>query len=88
MENQALLQAIEICGSQAELARRIGATTPQVNEWTKGARPIPPTRCEQIEAATGGATTCEDLRPDLMWTRDADGHAFYRERPATQLKAA
>lgn len=87
MDNQALLKAIESCGSQAELARRIVATTAQVNEWTKGARPVPPVRCESIERATNGAVTCEDLRPDLMWAR-VDGHAFYRERPADQLKAA
>ncbi|MCA9180769.1 MAG: helix-turn-helix domain-containing protein [Planctomycetales bacterium] len=80
MDNQALLKAIGECGSQAELARRIGVSTPQVNEWTKGQRPIPPTRCERIERATGGAVTCEELRPDLMWTRDQDGNAFYRER--------
>ena len=80
MDNQALLQAIKICGSQAELARRIVAATPQVNEWTKGDRPIPPPRCEQIERATDGGVRCEDLRPDLDWTRDASGRAFYRER--------
>ena len=82
MDNQALLQAIEICGSQAELARRIVASTPQVNEWTRGERPIPPVRCEQIERATGGVVTSEQLRPALDWVRDSAGRAFYRERLA------
>ena len=88
MDNQALLTAIKACGSQAELARRIGATTAQVNEWTKGDRPIPPPRCESIERPTNGAVTCNQLRPDLDWHRNAEGHAFYRERPADQQKAA
>lgn len=79
MINQALLDAIAACGTQAELARRISATTAQVNEWKKGDRPIPPMRCEAIEIATAGVVTCEKLRPDVEWTRDANGRAFYRE---------
>lgn len=71
--------------TQAELARRIGATTAQVNEW-RGKRPIPAPRCEQIERATGGAITCEMLRPDLEWAR-IDGRIFWRDR-SDQQKAA
>ncbi len=79
MDNQALLLAIKICGSQAELSRRIVAATQQVNEWTKGERPIPPARCEQIENATDGAVRCEDLRRDLDWIR-VNGRAFWRNK--------
>lgn len=78
MDNQALLQAIAVCGTQAELARRIKATTAQVNEWTKGNRPVPPSRCEAIEKATG--IKCEDIRSDLEWTRDKKGRVFWREK--------
>lgn len=88
MNRKALVDAIAACGSQAELARRIGATTAQVNEWTKGDRPIPPPRCEQIERATDGAVRCEDLRADLDWHRTPDGRVFYREPRPDQLKAA
>lgn len=64
--------------TQAELARRIVATTAQVNEWRKK-RPIPAERCAQIETATGGQITCETLRADLDWIR-VNGRVFYRER--------
>lgn len=79
MTNQALLKAIAACGTQAELARRIAATTAQIDQWKKGDRPIPAMRCESIEIASGGAVKCEDLRPDVEWTRGVDGRAFYRE---------
>lgn len=82
MNKQALMKAIEVCGSQAELARRIVATTAQVNEWTKGGRPVPALRCWPIEAATDGEVRCEELRPDLDWTRDAAGRPYYAPRVA------
>lgn len=81
MDNPALMKAIELCGSQAELARRLGAFTPQVNEWVKGGRPVPAHRCAAIEAATDGLVTCEQLRPDLDWTR-VNGRPFYAVRKA------
>ena len=84
MKNIPLINAFEVCGSQAELARRLGATTPQVSEWAKGDRPIPLHRCEDIEAATDGAVTCEQLRPDVQWIRNGEGKAFYREIRDTQ----
>jgi len=86
MENKALLKAFELLGSQAELARRLNATRPQVNEWTKRQRPVPLARCQQIEDATDGRVTCEQLRPDVEWLRDVDGRAFYRERPQSETR--
>ena len=81
-----LTELITRLGGTSEVARMCKVRPPSVSEWRSRGL-IPADRCEQIERATNGAVTCEDLRPDLMWTR-VDGHAFYRERPAYQLKAA
>jgi DNA-binding transcriptional regulator YdaS (Cro superfamily) len=72
MDNSALARAIDACGSQAELARRIGAHTQQIHEWRKGERPIAHHWCPAIEAATGGAVQCNELRDDVEWERDDD----------------
>lgn len=84
MMNKALLKAIAACDTQAELARRISASTAQVDQWKRGERPIPAMRCEEIEIASGRAVTCEELRPDVEWTRDENGRAFYRESRVTR----
>lgn len=36
-----------------------------VFKWVGGS--VPAERCPDIEAATGGAVTCEALRPDVNW---------------------
>ncbi len=51
-------------GSQAELARQIGAQPQLVWQWSAGVRPVPLERCVPIERATNGAVTRKDLRPD------------------------
>lgn len=73
MENSALARALVACESQAELARRIGATAQQIHEWRKGERPIPLHQCPLIEQATGGEVRCHELRDDVEWQRDVDG---------------
>lgn len=67
-------------GSNAGLARAIGATPAMVYQWMNGIRPISAERCIDIERATAGAVTCEELRPDL-----ADRWAYLR---GTQKEAA
>jgi DNA-binding transcriptional regulator YdaS (Cro superfamily) len=57
----ALQKAVEICGGEAELARRIGITVQAVNQW----KVAPPRRVLQIEEATGGQVTKEQLCPDM-----------------------
>jgi DNA-binding transcriptional regulator YdaS (Cro superfamily) len=71
---EALLRAIELIGSQAELARRLGVRPQLISQWTKGKRPLPPTRAAQIEELTGGHVTRADLLPNFPWvtTRKAD----------------
>lgn len=49
----------------SELARTIGVTPVMVSQWKLGIRQVPAERCPDIERATNGAVTCEELRPDL-----------------------
>ena len=53
--------------SQAALAREIGVSVVLINQWKSGVRQVPASRCPDIERATNGAVTCEELRPDVNW---------------------
>lgn len=64
----AILRAIKVVGTQAQMAEILGIKQPTVSEWAKGVRPVPAYRCVQIEQATKGAVTRKDLRPD-DWQR-------------------
>ncbi|MDF4005289.1 YdaS family helix-turn-helix protein [Luteibacter sp. PPL552] len=68
--NPALDAACQKVGSPAKLAEAIGASLHAVVSWLGGAA-IPPDICPTIEQATG--STCDGLRPDLLWVRDANG---------------
>lgn len=62
--------ACVITGGQAALSRQLGVTAAAVNQWLKGLRPVPARHCVAIEAATKGAVTRQDLRPNdwqLIW---------------------
>lgn len=59
-------------GKQTELAARLGVTPQALGQWVNAVRPIPADRCLSIEKMTG--VLCEQLRPDLNWTRDKTGH--------------
>lgn len=63
----AIRKACEAVGGQAEMSRKLCVSSPTVNQWVMGVRPIPAERCPAIEKATGGVVTCEDLRPDVDW---------------------
>lgn len=58
-------------GGQAGLARKLGVSPQTVNQWVRGERPVPRDHCPAIEAETG--VRCEELLPDVVWTRDATG---------------
>lgn len=52
------------------LSQAIGVPASLISGWSSGTRPIPAERCPVIEAATRGAVTRRDLRPDdwhLIW---------------------
>lgn len=65
-----LESACRLAGSQTALAVLLQVKPPSVSEWLKRGR-APEDRCAAIESATG--IRCEDLRPDIAWTRDTDG---------------
>jgi DNA-binding transcriptional regulator YdaS (Cro superfamily) len=66
-----LEQAISICGSQAELARRMGGKTRtgHIYYWLKHG--LSADAAVLVEAATG--VRCEVLLPHVVWTRDESG---------------
>lgn len=51
-------------GSAQALSRRIGAHAPDVSMWARKERPVPVARCIEIERATDGQVTRQELRPD------------------------
>jgi len=61
-----LESAITFCGSQSELARRIGGKvrTGHIYHWLR--RKVPSEQCAAIEMATGGQVTRYQLRPDVF----------------------
>lgn len=61
----ALNTAISILGGATELANALGVSPQRVGNWrTRG---VPAEYCPEVEKATKGAVTCEDLRPDIDW---------------------
>lgn len=61
----ALQRAVEIAGSQAELARRIGKKQAHIWNWIHRDKQVPAEAVISIEGATEGAVTRTELRPDL-----------------------
>ena len=51
-------------GSASGLAREINAVPSLISQWASGDRQVPVNRCVDIERATNGAVTRQDLRPD------------------------
>lgn len=58
-------------GATAQLARRLGVSASLVTQWGRG-KLVPKTRCAQVERATAGVVTTEDLRRDVRWIRISD----------------
>lgn len=64
-QSSPLARAIEILGSQAQLASAIGRKQQSVNEVVRRGKRVPAEWCLKIEQATDGVVTRHDLRPDL-----------------------
>ena len=67
MSNPALIRAIEIIGTQRALAKKCGATQQHVWNWMQSGK-VPVNRAIQIEVATNGAVTKEELNPEFFNT--------------------
>lgn len=62
MSAPGLEKAISLCGGVKPLAKRLEMTYQAVYVWrTNG---VPVTRCLDVEKATNGAVTRQELRPD------------------------
>ena len=65
-KSSALAKAIEVCGSQASLASRIGVKQQVISFWlTKSRLGVAAEYVIPIERATEGAVTRHELRPDI-----------------------
>lgn len=77
-----LLKAISVCGTEAELARRLTAylgreiRTGHIYYWKKRGFSLSNRDdvIPAIEAVTAGESRCERLCPTVEWLRDADGN--------------
>ncbi|QWA09822.1 helix-turn-helix domain-containing protein [Sodalis ligni] len=54
-------------GQATLLGKLLGVNSSLISQWANGIRAIPAERCPEIEKATSGAVTCEELRPDVDW---------------------
>jgi Uncharacterized protein conserved in bacteria, prophage-related len=63
--------AVNIAGSQSELARQVGVTPQAVHAWLEGG-PIHPHSALRVERATNGAVRREELRPDIFGPLDTE----------------
>jgi DNA-binding transcriptional regulator YdaS (Cro superfamily) len=59
-------RACDAVGGQSRLAATLSITPAAVHQWVRGIRRVPTDRCADIEKATEGAVTCEELRPDKL----------------------
>ena len=76
-------------GRQVQLCRAIGAFASDLSFWVNKIRPIPEARCVDIERATDGAVTVEEMRPDVAWVRIKDkAWPHPKGRPAVDFARA
>lgn len=61
-----LKRAVDIAGSQKALADQIGVQAQLIWAWIDRGN-VPADYCPAIEKASGGAVTCEQIRPDVDW---------------------
>lgn len=70
-------------GRQAELAKAIGAHAPDISKWASGERPIPVPYGAQIETATGGAVTRQEMFPNdwqKIWPEISGREVVFKRR--------
>lgn len=64
--NLGVKAAIEICGSQAVVAKACGISQPTVFKWLGGAK-MDVAHVSSIVKATNGEVKPQELRPDVDW---------------------
>ena len=63
-----LADYLSVRGKVNDLAAKLGIPAALLSQWKTGTRrQVPAERCPDIEAATSGDVTCEELRPDINW---------------------
>jgi len=62
-------------GTQSQLAKSLDVTPVLVHQWAKEKRQVPAERCRAIEAATNGAVTRYELRPDVFGEKPPEDQA-------------
>lgn len=70
----ALNRAIELLGGQSALARACGVKQGHVWHWLNKSRKVPGDYVLTIEAATNGAVSRYELRPDIFGKSDSAQH--------------
>lgn len=53
--------------TQSAFAEKVGVSQGMVHQWANGIRKVSPEKCIDIERATSGVVTCEELLPDFDW---------------------
>lgn len=88
-EKQALNRAAELLGGQVGVATACDYDDRRhVWPWFNTERPVPPDKCACLERATGGQVLCEQLRPDLAWTRVKDRAWIWHPKGRPVLEVA
>lgn len=70
-----LERAIKVCGSQTALAAQIGVKQQHVWNWLNRDKRLTAERAIQIERATKGQVTRQELRPDIFSDIDDTGRS-------------
>lgn len=86
MNTEAIKLACEMVGSQTRVAAMLGITLGAVNQWCTGRKEVPLDKAIQIEGATNGAVTVEQLVPGIDLKHVRNGSAklpIAAEHPVT-----
>lgn len=75
MNSNPIIRAVQILGSQAELARQLRAagvgsgtcSAAQINQWVKGRKPVPAEYVPTIERITGAKVRAEEFGHRVEW---------------------
>ena len=66
------LRGLESDDEREVFASKCGTTAGHLRNVSYGERRAAPELCVELERHTDGAVTCEELRPDLPWSRSSD----------------